>query len=335
MTTLNATKIEETLAAIEAANRMGLATIKRSAEERNLAPPTWASYIGQTGAKRRLELAAARARDTHSSMPHVLLTAKPGMGKTTLARLVAHELGRPIIECDDPLDGRGLALKAMELHPGGVLFLDELHLYSRGKQTHSLMKLLLEGTIPEVPGVEFDITVIGATTEPQALFPALMGRFPLGPSKGVDLVDYTHGEMCQIVQGMVHLAGVDLDDATVELLATAANGVPRDAQWMMVAAADMSFGGEPVNGPAILELMGLDPDGLTLRAQEILALLAELGPQSKGTLQALVHASPHEITAAERILLRHGYIEITSRGRDCTPKGLVRVQPLIAAGRPS
>lgn len=293
-----------------------------------LAPASWDEYIGQEQLKAHLKvrIAAALARD--DAAPHILLYGPPGAGKTTIARLVASTLGRNLKELVAPVDAAGLCDALWRLGPGGVLFVDEVHRWSRGAQQHALMQLTEDGHIDTPKGrQEFDrVTVIAATTEKQKLELPLQDRFMVKPK----FEEYSVDEMAAIISGMAARAGLDpsyVDDSFTHILGYASAGVPRNARALVLAARDLALAGINPDGPTVLNFAGVEPDGLTADHIDYLRLLAD---QPKGlaggpTMATLLNVAHPQVRQTERLLTDRKYVMLTSAGRQITQAGRARV----------
>lgn len=294
-------------------------------DDEALRPREWDGYIGQPALKRRLQVHIASAQAHSTPFPHTLFVAPPGMGKTSLAELVALQMCDPFEVLDQPLSATELN-NLIYRFGEGILILDEIHRYPRRTQ-EDLLPLIGEGYIRVAGGTEkfyLDyFTIIACTTEPQDLIRPLYERFeasclpPFAP--------YTDEELSQIVMGMAAKGGIDMDDETAMALGKAAAGIPRIARQFILAARDL--GGSPT-AEEILEFCQVAPDGLTQNHLSYLRTLEQLGGlKGVGLRQvcAMMRLNEGVVRGLERLLFDRGLVVPTPTGRALTPAGMARV----------
>jgi Holliday junction DNA helicase RuvB len=295
-----------------------------------LSPRTWDDYIGQDDMKTHLRVRVGSAVARDDLLPHVLLYGPPGAGKSTIARIIASELGRRVQEVKRPLEAPALLDRVYRLQGGGVLFVDEIHLWGTSGQ-HQLMSLMEDQALDGPRGrVRFEkVTVVAATTERQRLGRPLVDRFMIRPR----FEPYTLDQMAAIVDGMAARAAVTLSPDTATVLARAAAGVPRNARSLVLAARDLAFAGVDPTGAQVLAFTGVEPDGLT---SDHLDYLEALASQAKGTageptLSTLLAIDRGQVRDLERLLTAGRYVDLTGSGRQITQAGRAR----LAASRPT
>jgi Holliday junction DNA helicase RuvB len=202
----------------------------------------------------------------------------------------------------------------------GVLLLDEIHRLSQSGQ-EDLLPVLEEGYFSTPSGSRIAVhwtTVIGATTEPEKVIKPLYDRFVHRPS----LVDYDPSELALITKGMAAKLELDLPDDLCEQLGSATGGTPRNARSLVMAARDLQQIGRPVTFEAILDLAGMEKDGLNVSQVEYLRVLNGLGGKAGlTTMGAMMRLHPSVITDLERLLLKLRLIQYTAGGRELTNAG--------------
>ena len=294
-------------------------------EQTALDPHSWDEFIGQERLKYQLQTHTAAAFAQHRPLSHVLLAGPPGFGKTTLSRLIAEAMTDPLVELQMPIS-RKFLVHHFRMFEGGVMFLDEIHALSR-KDQEILLPVLEQGSIFDDRGREFLIpflTVVAATTERDKLIKPLHDRFPIRP----DFVPYTDVELGAIVARMAERAEVTIDVKMAHDLGKASAGVPRMARHFVAAARDLDALDRPVTTEDILELCGVDPDGLTIQHREYLKVLASQpeGMAGEKTIEMVLQSPTGVIRDLERVLLKRQLIEYTRGGRQLTAEGIAKVQ---------
>jgi holliday junction DNA helicase RuvB len=300
-----------------------------------LRPTSLAEFIGQERVKSQLGLVLEAARRRGRSADHVLLSGPPGLGKTTLASIIATELGQPLRMTAGPaLQHAGdVAAVLSSLQPGEVLFIDEVHRTARAAE--ELLYLAMEdfridvvvGKGPGATAIPIDIepfTLVGATTRAGLLPSPLRDRF--GFTAHLDFYDAADLEI--IIARSAGLLSVPVDAAGVAEIAGRCRGTPRIANRLLRRVRDWAqIHGDGVvsrdSARAALELYEVDALGLDRIDQAVLDALVNRfggGPVGLSTLAVAVGEEPETIeTVSEPFLVRLGMLLRTPRGRMATP----------------
>lgn len=304
--------------------------------EVTLRPQNFAEYIGQERLKRNLQLAIDAAKKRGEPIDHVLLYGPPGLGKTTMATVIANEMGTNIRVTAGPAIERAgdLASILTNLADGDILFIDEIHRLSRTVEEvlYSAMedfKLdIVIGKGPAARSVRLDLpkfTVIGATTRTGALAAPLRDRF--GHIHRHEF--YTPDEIGRIITRSAAILESKIHPESAQLLSTRARLTPRIANRLLKRVRDYA----DVNGDGIidtvitrqaLELLEVDELGLDPADRHLLTSIIENygnNPVGLNTIAALTGDEASTIEDFyEPYLLQLGFIERTPRGRRVTPK---------------
>ncbi|HEX6461892.1 MAG TPA: Holliday junction branch migration DNA helicase RuvB [Candidatus Saccharimonadales bacterium] len=317
--------------------------------EVTLRPKRFSEYIGQERLKKNLQLAIAAAKKRNEPIDHVLLYGPPGLGKTTMAGVIANEMGANLRVTAGPAIERAgdLASILTNLADGDILFIDEIHRLSRTIEEvlYAAMedfKLdIVIGKGPAARSVRLDLpkfTVIGATTRTGSLAAPLRDRF----GHLYRLEFYKPDEIAEIITRAADILGVKLEPASAETLATRARLTPRIANRLLKRVRDYA----DVNGDGIidteithsaLELLEVDELGLDPADRQLLEAIIDNyggGPVGLNTLAALTGDEMATIEDFyEPYLLQIGFLERTPRGRKVTPKARRHLgRPLTEAG---
>lgn len=288
----------------------------------------WDDFVGQDDIKRRLEVRISAALAAERPLDHLILTAPPGYGKTTLANMVAFKLGHAFHPFVAPVSLSAIRDVLLECEGDPVvIFIDEVHLATKREQ-EDLLTLLEEGFL-QVGGERVyhpNVTIIAGTTARDKVIPALWDRFPLKPV----FVDYDADEMGRIVAGMADRLGVVVDEAKCVRLGRATGGTPRNARALVSAARDLVESGHDASVESILDLAGVDPDGLDDDHKEYLRVLVQSNRGSLGLnpLAARLRIRTTVVEQMERLLLDLGYVELGMTGREITEAGRKRAKTL-------
>ena len=309
--------------------------------EVSLRPKTFDEYIGQDRLKSNLKLAIDAAKKRGEPIDHVLLYGPPGLGKTTMATVIANEMGTNIrITAGSAIERAGdLASILTNLSDGDVLFIDEIHRLGRAVEEvlYSAMedfKLdIMIGKGPAARSVRLDLpkfTVIGATTRTGALTAPLRDRFGIIHR----LEFYTPDEIARIVKRASNILNSKIDPKAAEILSTRARLTPRIANRLLKRVRDYA----DVNGDGIidvsttnaaLKLLDIDELGLDTADRNLInSIIDNYGSNPVG-LSTIAALTGDEATTIEDFyepyLLQIGFIERTPRGRRVTPKAYKHV----------
>ena len=304
--------------------------------EITLRPQSFLEYVGQERLKKNLGLAIDAAKKRSEPIDHVLLYGPPGLGKTTMATVIANEMGKSVRITSGPAIERAgdLASILTNLTDGDVLFIDEIHRLNRAVEEvlYSAMedfKLdIVIGKGPAARSVRLDLprfTVIGATTRTGSLAAPLRDRF----GHIYRLEFYTHDEIARIINRSANILESQIDEAASDLLSTRARLTPRIANRLLKRVRDYA----DVNGDGIidtktaqkaLEMLEIDEIGLDPADRNLLSKMIEHyedNPVGLSTIAALTGDESSTIEDFyEPYLLQIGFIERTPRGRRVTVK---------------
>jgi holliday junction DNA helicase RuvB len=302
----------------------------------SLRPRTLAEFIGQERIKRVLGMSIEAARKRGEVLDHVLFSGPPGLGKTSLAHIIARELGTNLRPTSGPAIERAgdLAALVTDLEKGDVLFIDEIHRLARPVEEilyPAMEDFELNIVVGKGPGARTmklavkPFTMVGATTRSGLLSSPLRDRF--GQHYHLDF--YTHSDLSEIIRRSARLLGVALDDDGAVELAARSRGTPRIANRLLRRVRDFAQVNEtPRIGRevalAALELLEIDGCGFDRMDRAILAAIIDKfdgGPVGVESLAAAVGEESDTIGEVyEPYLLQEGFIARTARGRVATQR---------------
>jgi Holliday junction DNA helicase RuvB len=302
--------------------------------DRTLRPSKWEEYIGQENIKRNLQILLSAAKEREHPPEHLLFYGPPGLGKTTLAHLIAKETSSQMRSTSGPAIEKvgDLASILTNLSPGDILFIDEIHRLNKtieevlypAMESRSLDIIIGKG--PSARTIQLELpsfTLIGATTRIAMLSSPLRSRFSGGVFR---LEFYNNDEIERIIKRSAEILQVPIDRDTARAIAERSRYTPRTANYLLKRARDYAQVHKRDLDERVVEeafdLLGIDKAGLNVSDRALLKTIAEKyngGPVGLGTLAASLAEEEATLEEfSEPYLLQIGFIERTPRGRTLT-----------------
>ncbi len=304
--------------------------------DQTLRPETWEEYIGQEHIKQNLEILLSAAKERKHPPEHLLFYGPPGLGKTTIAHLIAKETAAQLKSTSGPAIEKvgDLASILTNLNPGDILFIDEIHRLN--KMVEEILYPAMESGVldiiigkgPSARTIQLELppfTLIAATTRIALLSSPLRSRFGGGVFR---LEFYSEDEIARIIRRSANILDITLDEEASMEIARRSRHTPRTANYLLKRARDFAqVSRRDLDRSAVhqaLQLLEIDEIGLTQPDRTMLSIMIEKfngGPVGLSTIAAATSEEQATIEEVyEPYLLKLGLIERTPRGRIATKK---------------
>ncbi len=298
-------------------------------------PLTFDDYIGQEKAKKSLTVSVTAAKKTGRPLAHTLICSSYGLGKTTLANIVANMMDMPFfnVNATNLKDVKALSLYFSKIEQSCIIFIDEIHSLKKDVQT-VLLSIITDFAVSyldengESVRVELPpFTLIGATTQAGELLKPFLNRFAV-----IELEDYTEEEKQLLVRTKLDKLGYQATDGAIDDIARRCRGVPRTIETFVRGVNDLALVADSKiitdeMTAEYFDMMEIDPLGLTKNDRRLLSILADAErPMALVTLESKSGIQHEDLELRyEPYLIKLGFVDKTDRGRIITARGMAYI----------